>query len=169
MPRVQVFNHRDKQNQRVISSSYIFLFATFRSLEKAHNRKRRISATILVDFWCKQRFIHNPPCALAVVIWLLGKTPDTGCQIQPQEIYESRDELSIFKSRGVPKKKRGSTYLTVFKSCWLCVFKLHETRERLINLWNFEMACLMGIWIPRYLPIVILSGSLSLLMVCSLV
>ena len=37
-----------------------------------------------------------------------------------------------------------SAYLAAFLSCWLCVFELPETRERLIHLGNFEMSSLMS-------------------------
>ena len=57
IPSAYVFNHHDKQNQRVILSSCDFLIVVFRCLEKAHSCE--------VNFWCKKKVIHDPsshPC-----------------------------------------------------------------------------------------------------------
>jgi len=52
--------------------------------------------------------------------------------------------LEVFRSLGVPKEKRKSTYLVAFLSCRLCIFVLPKTEEKFIHPGTFEVANMMA-------------------------
>ena len=52
--------------------------------------------------------------------------------------------MDVFRSLGVPKEKRESTYLAAFLSCWLCAFVLPETGEKFIHPRTCEVTSLMA-------------------------
>ena len=41
--------------------SYGFLFTAFRCIKKAHNHEKGLTVKVWIDFWCKTKFICNPP------------------------------------------------------------------------------------------------------------
>lgn len=52
--------------------------------------------------------------------------------------------MEVFGSLGIPKEKRESSYLAAFLSCWVYVFVLPKTREKLIHRVSFEVTNMMA-------------------------
>lgn len=144
IPCLQAFEHRDKQNLRTMPSSCRFLFAAFGCLEMMSTGEKGINAKAWIDFWCKKKLIHNPPTRRRPRSSTPTRTQNPSGRIQPQDPCWSREELEVFKSLGVPKERRESTYLAAYLSCWLCVFALPETGEKIIRPGTFEAASLMA-------------------------
>lgn len=120
--------------------------------------EKGVGAKVLIDFWCKKKLIHNPLTQCRRRSLTLMRTQNHSGQNQSQELCWSRDKLDVFKSLGVPKDTRESTYLAAFLSCWLCAFVLPETGEKFIRSGTFKVASLMAFATAFSLTILVLAS-----------
>jgi len=99
---VQIFNYREKQDQRVISSSCKFLFAPFRSLKKAHKQEKGVK---LIFGATKCSFITRQ-CALAIVTQLLQSPTNPTTKFKLKIFTGVEMNWASLKSLRFPKRRR---------------------------------------------------------------
>ncbi|KMS97487.1 hypothetical protein BVRB_5g126530 [Beta vulgaris subsp. vulgaris] len=137
---------RDKEGKRLLSQACEVLFIFYHTLTKDPNSRKGVSAQSWIDFWCKQKRVHEEPTKSLRYFESRPKftiNPSVNIEIQP--IVWEKAESDMFDLLGIKSVNR-RTYISVaaFISFWLCTFVLPDSEERLIRPSTFEIVALMA-------------------------
>ena len=117
------------ESRKVIPSSCKFLFSAFRCLRKEQSLKKGLSAKTWIDFWYKQKLIHNLPSCSHCRDTTPRKTHNPIGQIQTRGVCWSRDKLGVCKGHGAPKEKWEYLFGSISIMLVLCLCNSWDWRE----------------------------------------
>lgn len=136
---------RNKDNERLISQACDYLFGAYRHLVRQPEATRGVTAQLWIKFWFKATtFYETPPTVRPRSSNSRPKSHDPTGELEEPRPW-SVEELRVFESLGVSgENKKQTIYTAAFLVCWLCVFVLPESDDRLIRPQTFEIATRMA-------------------------